>query len=273
MTAVAQVAAFLESFAPPALAEEWDNVGLLVGDRDALVTRAMTCLTITAASAAEAIAEGAELIVAHHPLPFRALKRITTDSAEGKLLWSLARAGVAIYSPHTAFDSAARGINQRLAEGLCLSDVGPLVGKPTVAGQTDTGAGRHGRLVPPLTLDALADRVRAFLRLDVVQVVGEGSRPIAGVAVACGSAGEFLTPAREMGCDCLVTGETRFHTCLEAEATHTGLILAGHFASERFGVEALADELAAAFPDLTVWPSRREKDPIRLRGAWPPSIS
>ena len=62
-----------------------------------------------------------------------------------------------------------------------------------------------------------------------------------------------------------VTGEARFHTLLEAEATGVGLILAGHFASERFAVERLAEVLAAKFPGLTVWPSRRERDPLRYR--------
>ena len=80
--------------------------------------------------------------------------------------------------------------------------------------------------------------------------------------MACGAAGEFLPLARENGCDCLVVGETRFHTCLEAEALGIGLLLPGHFASERFALECLADVLKEEFPNLEIWPSRREKDPI-----------
>jgi len=107
---------FLDQFAPPVLAAEWDNVGLLVGDRTQKVERVLTCLTITPAVAAEAIRERADLIVTHHPLPFRPLKRLTADEPAGRLLLDLIRAGVAIHSPHTAFDSAAAGINQQLAE-------------------------------------------------------------------------------------------------------------------------------------------------------------
>src|SRR5689334_23056183 len=109
---VQEVCDFLETFAPARLAEEWDNVGLLVGDRKRPVRKVMTCLTITPASAAEAVAEGVDLIVTHHPLPFKPLKRLTADSLPGRLLLQLIGANIAVHSPHTAFDSAAAGINE-----------------------------------------------------------------------------------------------------------------------------------------------------------------
>src|ERR1700677_733669 len=105
MATLADLIGFLEAFAPPSLAETWDNVGLLVGDRNRPAERVMTCLTVTRASADEAIAERADTIISHHPLPFRPLKRLTGDTHEGRLLLDLIAAGVAIYSPHTAFDS------------------------------------------------------------------------------------------------------------------------------------------------------------------------
>ena len=123
MTTVADLCQFLDTLAPPRLAAEWDNVGLLVGDRLAPAERVMTCLTVTPAVAAEAIRQRVELLVTHHPLPFRPLKRLTTDEPTGRLLLDLIRAGVAVHSPHTAFDSAAAGINQQLAAALGLSDI------------------------------------------------------------------------------------------------------------------------------------------------------
>src|SRR5580704_11328735 len=93
------VVQFLDRFAPSQLAESWDNVGLLAGDRQAPLTKLMTCLTITPASAAEAIRCSAQLIVTHHPLPFRPLKRLTSDTPEGRLLCDLLGARIAIYSP------------------------------------------------------------------------------------------------------------------------------------------------------------------------------
>lgn len=261
MTNVDDLCRYLDSFAPPRLAEEWDNVGLLVGDRRAPVDRVMTCLTITPDSAREAIAEEADLIVTHHPLPFRPLKRLTTDSVPGRLLLELIAGGVAVHSPHTAFDSAAAGINQRLAAGLELLDIQPLV--PRIADEAGLGSGRFGRLPQPLPLSAVASSVCQFLKIPGLKQVGQEDMPIERVAVACGSAGSFLDAARQAGCQLLVTGETSFHTCLEAEAEGIALLLPGHYASERFGVEALAEVLAQQFPSLTVWASRTEHDPLR----------
>ena len=258
MPTIEDIAAFLEQFAPPELAEDWDNVGLLVGDRHRSVGRVMTCLTVTPASAAEAIERRAELIVAHHPLPFQPLKRLTADTTVGRLLLDLTAVRIAVYSPHTALDSAPKGINQRLAAGLGLRGIWPLV--PHDQRQ---GAGRWGWLPEPLTLGQLADRVKEFLLIERLQMVGDSERSIRTVAVACGAGGELLNAAREVGCDCMVIGETRFHTCLEAEAAGIGLLLPGHYASERFAVDSLAEALAGQFPELEVWASRREQDPVR----------
>lgn len=260
MLTVSAIAAFLEDFAPIRLAAEWDNVGLLVGDARHHVQRVMTCLTVTPQSAAEAIQEKAELIVTHHPFPFHELKRVTADRPEGRMLLELIAAGIAVYSPHTAFDSARSGINQRLAEGLGLSDVGPLVSDKA---DPKLGAGRYGFPESLATVGRIATRLKDFLNLPGVRVVGEAQMPVRAVAVACGSGGDLLEAAQRAGCDCFVTGEARFHTCLAAEALGLGLILAGHFASERFAVERLAELLAAQFPAATVWACRVERDPVQ----------
>jgi dinuclear metal center YbgI/SA1388 family protein len=258
MLTIDAIAAFLEQYAPARLAADWDNVGLLVGNRQREVHRLMTCLTVTPATAAEAIAAQAELIVTHHPLPFAPMRQVTADTLPGRLVLDLIYAGVAVYSPHTAFDSARDGINQRLAAGLGLRGITALL--PHDEGQ---GAGRYGWLEEPLPLSDLAQRVKTFLKIQQLQMVGDAEHAVRVVAVACGAAGEFLEPARQAGCDAMVVGEARFHTCLEAEAAGVGLLLPGHFASERFGAERLADVLATQFPELEVWASREERDPIR----------
>src|SRR6476620_2721652 len=193
MTTVKDICDFLERFAPAELAADWDNVGLLVGDRAQKVERVMTCLTITPSVAAEAIRERSDLVISHHPLPFKPLKRLTADQPTGRILLDLIRAGIAIHSPHTAFDSAAAGINQQLAEGLGLTQVQPL--EPADGLPAGLGSGRWGILEKDQTLGHLAARLKQFLKIGGLHVVGNLQMPISRVAVACGSAGEFLDVA------------------------------------------------------------------------------
>lgn len=257
---IADLLPHLETFAPLALAEAWDNIGLLWGDAAAPVTKVMTCLTVTPESAGEAIKEKAELIVSHHPVLFRPVQRVTTNTPEGATLWKLARAGVAIYSPHTAFDSAASGINQRFASKVGCTEIAPL---HPLENDATLGAGRVGALPPQTMLADLAEKLARLLKVDSVGMVGSRHQLAERVAFACGSGGSFVAAAAQAGCGALITGEATFHDCLAAQARGLGLILVGHFASERFAVAELADELAAVFPKLTVFASRTESDPVR----------
>lgn len=259
---IREVSDYLRAAYPIRLAESWDNVGLLVGDDSAPALRIMTCLTVTPESAEEAIEEQVQLIVSHHPLPFHSFKRLTTELTPTRLLWQLAQAGISIYSPHTAFDSATEGINQLALQRLNCVGIQPLLPKP---GDPDgLGAGRAGELPSPSSLSEFAARVKTIYDVSHVQIVGQLDRIITRCASACGSGGSFVGAAAEAGCDALLTGEATFHDCLEARARNIALILVGHHSSERFGVEHLAERIAQQFPTAVVWPSRRESDPLQI---------
>jgi dinuclear metal center YbgI/SA1388 family protein len=365
MPAVSAFAAYLERFAPCGTAADWDNVGLLLGDPDAPVSKALTCLTLTPDVAEEAVRDGAQLVVTHHPVLFRGAKKLTTSTPDGAVVLPLLRAGIAVYSPHTAFDNCAGGINDGLCVKLGIANAVPLrprdgrrscklvvytpdgdlakvsdalfavgagiigqyrecsfrvagtgtffgtdaanpvVGqkgrrenvpewrlevvvpesrvsdavaamraahsyeevafdvyplKPTPSG----GEGRIGELAQPTTLSELATRTKAVLSANSVQLVGDGGRTVRTVAVACGAAGEFLSDALKRKADVFLTGEVRFHDALTARAAGIGLILPGHYATERPAVEDLAAKLAADFPGVEVWASRAERDPLQV---------
>jgi dinuclear metal center YbgI/SA1388 family protein len=263
MIALEQVCQAMARIAPLRLAESWDNVGLLVGDRRQSVTRIMTCLTITPNVVDEAVGERAELVIAHHPLPFQPLTRINSDSIAGTMLLRLVGAGIAVYSAHTAFDSAAEGINQQWAELIGLESVEPLVERESIASEPAIeGSGRWGKLARPEPLDQLLARASAAVGAPAARRVGHADQRVVRVALACGSGGSFLAAAHRRGCDAMITGEASFHTCLEAQALGIGLGLLGHYWSERFALERLAEWLSREFPQLTVWPSSREHDPI-----------
>jgi len=261
MVTVSDVNQFILEFAPPELAEDWDNVGLLVGDPDHEVNRVMTCLTITPESAAEAVGRRVDVIVSHHPLPFRPLKKLTTENTASRLLLSLIKAGVSVISPHTAYDSALEGINAQLANRFGLAEARPLI--PCVPFDSNLGAARIAIAPEGQTLATLIDRAKSEFQVSNVRFVGSRERSVQQVALCCGSGGSFLESAIQAGCDALITGEATFHTCLEAKANNIALLLLGHHTSERFAVEHLAGVLTKRFQDLDVWASEDEVDPLQ----------
>ncbi len=280
------------------------------------------------------------------------------------MLLNLVQAGVAVYSPHTAFDNCADGINAHLAKLLALNNVVPLrigdaakqckivvfvpdndlakvsdamfaagaghigqyrecsfrlAGTGTFFGGESTnptigakgrreevaecrlevlcaeafvervvaamrsahsyeepaydvyslrpehakiGEGRLGVLPASMSLAAFAQLVKTTLNAGKVEIVGAANQQVERVALACGAAAEFLSDASAKRADVFLTGEARFHDALAAQARHIALVLPGHYATERCGVEALATQLAHRFPALQIWASRRERDPL-----------
>ena len=106
---VREILPHLNEIAPLELAESWDNVGLLAGDPAMRIKTLMTCLSLTSSVLEEAIRRGVKLIVVHHPIPFKPIDRITTQTTTGKILWDAIGHGIAIYSAHTAWDNAPTG--------------------------------------------------------------------------------------------------------------------------------------------------------------------
>ena len=262
-TLLSSVVEKLESIAPLELAESWDNVGLLAGDLETAICRVMTCLTISPRTVKEAIEGKAQLVVTHHPLPFKPLQRIVTSSAAGQSLWALIREGIAIYSPHTAWDNAAAGINSRLAGMLKLTEIRPI----RVTGMVDSdgrclGVGRIGKLHPKLSYSEIIARLQTHIPSIHATINQEFDRPFERVAIVCGSGGSLAEAARRAGANLLVTGEATYHQCLEAQSMGLGMLMIGHFQSERFAMAALADILKAEFPSLDVWTSCSECDPV-----------
>ncbi|KAA5540083.1 Nif3-like dinuclear metal center hexameric protein [Roseiconus nitratireducens] len=254
------VCGWLAEIAPLGLAESWDNVGLLLGDPNRSVERVMTCLTVTDSVVDEAVQERVDLIVSHHPIPFRPLSQITSDTLTGRWLWSLCGSQTAVYSAHTAFDSASEGINQTWAESLELRNVQSIL---PPEGAATLGSGRYGDLPAPQPVGEIVRRcARQAASPGPVRMVGTPDSAVTRVGFACGSGGSFVSAAHRAGCQLLITGEATFHQCLEAEALGMGLGLLGHYQSERFAMEILAEKMAANWPQLSIWPSRRESDPI-----------
>ena len=116
----------LEQWAPPHFAEDWDNVGLHAGDRNKEISRIMVALSPGEDAVNAAIEAGVDMLVTHHPLIFRSMKQINSDTATGRSLLKLIRNDVNLYCTHTNMDISKGGVNDVLADCLELADVRPL---------------------------------------------------------------------------------------------------------------------------------------------------
>ncbi len=246
---VQQALAALQSIAPPALAQSWDNVGLLV-DAKRPVTGILTALDITPAVVAEAAAAGCELIAAHHPVIFDPLKALAADDVPALLL----KNGISAVCMHTNLDAAPGGVNDVLAG---------LLGMPAEREPIAGGCGRLGTLARPTTAAALAALCEEKLGRGVRWV--EAGRPVQRLAVVSGAGGSFLPECIAAGADCLVTGEAAHHIALLARQKGIGLVAAGHWATEHPVTAALAAYLGERLPGIRVSAAQTDTDPFDYR--------
>jgi dinuclear metal center YbgI/SA1388 family protein len=251
------VVAALEARYDPALAEDWDAVGLVCGDPEDTVRSVLFAVDPTAAVVDEAIATGVDLVVTHHPLLLTPVHGVPADDPKGRLVHRLIRAGTGLFTAHTNADRAAEyGVNDALAAVLGLVEPRPL--ETISARQTDSpvhessstpsraGLGRVGELDTVLTLRQFAERVAAVLPETVggVRVAGDPERLIRTVAVCGGSGGSLLDAATAAGADVLLTSDLKHHLASEAaESGGPALCDVAHVASEWPWLPVAADLL------------------------------
>ncbi|MVA77659.1 Nif3-like dinuclear metal center hexameric protein [Auraticoccus sp. F435] len=261
---VADVVAVLERRYPPATAESWDAVGLVVGDRSAPVRRVLLTVDVVDEVLAEARSLGAELVVAHHPLLLRGLQSVVVEHPKGRLVVEAVRAQVAVFTAHTNADVAVDGVSQALADALGLLDCEPLVPAP---GSPTTGVGRVGRLPVAVPAGEWLEQVAAALPPTVagVRLAGDPQRAVRRVALVGGAGDSYLDAARAAGVDAYLTSDLRHHPTSEL-LQHEGapvLVDVAHSAAEATWLPVLAgvlrDELGADGPEVVV--SRVRTDP------------
>jgi dinuclear metal center YbgI/SA1388 family protein len=254
----------LEELAPLRYAESWDNVGLLVGDPDAEITRVLVTVDYSGAVADEARSRGAELVIAYHPPMFAPVKRVPHAA-----LWADAvRRGIALFSPHTALDVALGGTNDFLADACAVVKQGrhalrAFASKnPNVPEPDGIGLGRVGD-VEPEALSKVVARLKPALGLDYVMVAaGSLDALVTRVAVAAGAGGELLNDAMRERADLFVTGEIRHHDALSAVRRGMAVIATLHSNSERAAVKAYASRLSTKLTDLMIVASESDADPF-----------
>lgn len=235
---------FLDSKYPLSLAAEFDNCGLLIGDKNTKVKSGVIALDCTAETIEFAKEIGANLIVTHHPIMFSGIKKIPADSIEYRLISN----GISLISMHTNLDVAAGGVNDCLCSVLGLKNVKRI--------PTDDFYIRIGE-IESISPDAFAKSVSLSLNTTVKYVAGKSD--IKKVGVCSGSGGEYIDFALKSGADAFVSADIKHHLFIDAENRGYTLIDAGHRATEEVVIETLEKQLNGKFGGFKVFYSKTIK--------------
>ena len=239
---IREIAEAIEQYAPLRLQEEWDNAGIQVGDPDADVTGVLLCTDATEAVIAEAIGLGYNLVISHHPLIFRGLKKIMGRTPVERTVAMAIKHDITIYSAHTNMDSACR------------------VDAYGEQGSTSAGCGVIGNIEPTPASEVLK-RVKAAFEVGAVRYCGDLGTIVTRVAL-CGGAGGFLIDkAVEMGAQLYVTADMRYHDFLDNSKR---IVVAdiGHYESEHFTKEIFLEIIQKKSPTFAVAFSKNETNQV-----------
>jgi len=235
----------LDTIAPFAMAEPWDNVGLMVGDPDQQISGILIGLDPTEALIHEALAQNLNTILTHHPLIFHPLKTIPNNTPMGRILKTALGHDLALIACHTNLDLVAAGVSNALAEHLGLRDTRPLAAVP---GQSP-GFGKIGTLPTPLPSDQFLHLLLTALNIPGIQIAGSLPETIHTVALCGGSGSNLAETAWRMGAQLYITGEVKHSVARWAEDAGFCVIDAGHYPTENLIVPVLAEILKKSCAD------------------------
>ncbi len=225
---------FIDSFAPFNAQCEWDNSGMIVGESFKTVNKIAVVLDITPEAVKAAAEMNADLIVSHHPVIFRAVKRFTDNDPA----FSLAKHGIAAICAHTSLDIAKGGVNDALAAALGFENAYPL---------TESGEASMVRVAEVNDISAKDLAMLCTEKLSTGVRLADCGNKIRKVALCGGAGADFIEEVKNAGCDAYITGDVSHHEFLDAKALGLTLIAAGHFETENPVVAVIAQKLKENF--------------------------
>lgn len=267
-----QIMKAIEVVAPIQLQEDYDNAGLQCGNPSAEVKKVLCCMDVTERIIDEAKEKGCQMIVSHHPLIFRGLKKISPEGDYiSRCVFRAISEGIVLYAAHTNLDNAPKGVNQKMVEKLALKTEGSInalepVPSSRLAGLSEDfakecGGGKVFTLAEPMNAGDFKSLVAKTFTADSCNTNNDydfsADKQIRKVAL-CGGAGGFLIgQAERLGADVFITGEIGYHHMFGHP--DICLIELGHWESEQYTVELLCDIISNALPDVNVEMSTLEK--------------
>ncbi len=239
----------LEELSPLTFAEDWDNSGLLVGRRDSEIETVYIAIDATGDVIRDAARERADLLLTHHPMIFKGLKKVSSDDFTGKRVLKLVQDDICLYSMHTNFD--VMGMADAAADtlGLKKREVLSITYEDDIAKE---GFGRWGRLPRIMTLDECAGYVKECFDIPMVKVYGDGDMEIERAAILPGSGGSMIKDALRCPAEVIITGDISHHEGLDAWEQGLAVIDAGHYAIEQIFIPYMHEYLKRNFPGLKI---------------------
>lgn len=262
MSSVREISKEIEKFAPVFLKEDYDNVGLMVGDNDKKVERVLLALDCTKEVISEAVSLKCDMIITHHPLFFRKPKNIIKGDLLGDKVIKLIQEDISLYSCHTNLDSAKDGINETIVKMLGFEST-KILDPSNANGYNDCGIGRLVKLDKNIKFNDLINIVKEKLNLHNLRVI-KGSEEVSSIAVINGSGQDFFGIAKKYGADCIITGDTTYHYVSDYKEMGMSIIDAGHFGTEYVVFIKTLAFLSEKFKDVEFIESKACCDPYEF---------
>jgi len=239
----------LEMLSPKNFAQDWDNVGLLAGRYDKEVGRIFVALDATDEIVDEAIRLDCDMLITHHPMIFKGIKKVSDDDFIGRRIMKLLRYDISYYAMHTNFD--VMGMADAAADELNLLDRDVL----EVTYEDDIsreGIGRIGNLKEPMTLLACSKYVKDIFHIKNVRMYGDAMKKVKKIAICPGSGKSMIESAINGGCDVLITGDIDHHTGIDAVSMGISIIDASHYGLEKIFIPYIRDYLRRECQDVEI---------------------
>ena len=262
MSKVIDISKRIENMAPTFLKEDYDNVGIMVGDLNQDVKRVLLALDCTNEVIDEAVENKCDMIITHHPLLFRKPKNIVRGDILGDKIFKLIKEDITLYACHTNLDSAKDGINQTIVNILGFNS-DEIIEPHDNNKYKECGIGRIIRLDKSITLDEIIERIKRNLNISNVRAA-RGKENIKTIAVINGSGQDFFSKAAQMGADCIITGDTTYHFVSDYKEMGINIIDAGHFGTEFEVFLSTLKFLKDEFKDVEFINSNKSKDPYEF---------
>ena len=244
-----KVIEILEKQSPKSYACDWDNVGLLVGREDKEIQKIYIALDATDEAIEEAIANGADMLLTHHPMIFKGMKRVTQEDFIGRRIIRLIQNDMVYYAMHTNFD--VMGMADLAADYLGISDTRVL--EITSVSETgEEGIGRYGSLKKEMTVRECCEEVKQAFSLENVKVFGNLERKVKTAAISPGSGRSVISNALQVGVDVLITGDIDHHEGIDAVAQKLTVIDAGHYGVEHIFIPYMEQYLKREAKELEI---------------------